>query len=379
MPTQSKNQVVHLVPPKLEQNAAKQEVACVRPMREGTFNISAEEIGDKFVVHCYGHGGSGWTTFMGSVNRAIELFILRYPDPSKAPPIRVLGAGCMGICSAIELARRGYLVQGVFAKELHSIPSWNAPGYYALVSLKVAPEEAEVINRINLSTFGFFQTIQRGEHPYLSSKAVRFLPVYCSKDTHAGVEELEAAGKIPPMETVDLDFGNGVVHRDFHKFMTFFFDVTTLMQELLGEMNRLGIPLEVRAVESFQDIEEKVIFNCTGLGGKELCKDSRMIPVRGHLVLLNESAGNEHMDYMIYTKVIQDGKEEYVYLFPRTHYVGSATGKIHPCRGVLGGSYIQGTEKLSPQELMDLDAREFKSLIDRSHQFFHGASRNFER
>jgi D-amino-acid oxidase len=367
------NRVETLTPPKLEKETIATEVRCVRPMREGTFNISSEDLGEKFVVHCYGHGGCGWTTFMGSVERAIELFQMRYPSPETTPPIRVIGTGCMGLCSAIELTRKGYSVTGITTDELYNIPSWNAAGYFALVSVKISPEEEETVNRINLSTFHSYQKMEKGEHPYLSSNAVRWLPVYCSQDTHAGVEELEEQGLIPPREIVDLDFGNGVIRHDFVKFMTYFFDVTTLMRELHAEVARLGIPIEMGKVETFDDVSENLVFNCTGLGGGDLAKDFKMIPVRGHLFMLNEGAGQAHMDYMIYSKVLQEGKEEYVYLFPRTQYITPENPAGIRCYGVLGGTFIPGAEKLSSADLAELDAKEFQRLFDRNVQFFYGS------
>jgi hypothetical protein len=368
------NQVVRLTPPKLSTETIAKEVPCVRPMREGTFKISTEDFGEKFVVHCYGHGGCGWTTFMGSVERAIELFQRKYSSPEMTPPIRVVGSGCMGLCSAIELVRRGYKVEGITAKELYDIPSWNAAGYFAIVSVKISPEEEAAINRINLFTFNAYRDIEQGKHPYLSSKAVRYLPVYCSEETHAGVEELEQEGKIPAREVVDIDFGNGIVHRNFKKFMTYFFDVTTLMQEMHNEVHRLEIPVEQGTIENWSDVSETVVFNCTGLGGRELGADNRMIPVRGHLFLLNETAGKDHMDYMIYTKVEQDGKEEYVYLFPRTSFISSTNPEGTDCFGVVGGTFIPNADKLSPKELAELDAKEFKRMLDRNNLFFHGKS-----
>lgn len=370
----SQNPVEQLIPPRLTQESVAAEIACVRPMREGTFNISTQDIGEKFVVHCYGHGGCGWTTFMGSVERAIELFQQRYPSPSSAPAISVVGSGCMGLCSAIELTRKGYHVSKITTKELYDIPSWNAAGYFALVSVKISPEEEATVNKVNFSTFRSYQMVERGEHPYLSSSSVRFLPVYCSQDTHAGVEELEEQGNIPPKEVVDIDFGNGVVHRNFAKFKTYFFDVTSLMQDLHKETNRLGIPLEMKKIESFNDVEEEVIFNCTGLGGGDLANDLKMIPVRGHLIMLGEEAGKGHMDYMIYTKVEQDGKEEYVYLFPRTFFLSSQNPQGTVSYGVMGGTFLQNADKLPADELAQLDKREFKRLLDRNAVFFYGKS-----
>lgn len=368
------NRVELLIPPKLEKSAIATEVRCVRPMREGTFNISTEDLDEKFVVHCYGHGGCGWTTFVGSVERAIELFQKRYPSPETTAPIRVVGSGCMGLCSAIELMRRGYTVAGITTQELYDIPSWNAAGYFALVSVKISPEEEAMVNQINLSTFDAYQKILKGEHPYLSPNAVRWIPVYCSQETHAGVEELEEEGMIPPRESVDIDFGNGVVHPDFVKFMTYFFDVTTLMRDLHKEVKHLGVSIEIGKIESFNNVREDLIFNCTGLGGGDLANDSKMVPVRGHLLMLNEEAGQGHMDYMIYTKVIQEGKDEYVYLFPRTEFITPKNPEGIRCYGALGGTFIPGAEKLSREDLAKLDEIELQRLFERNVEFFHGSS-----
>lgn len=368
----TENRIERLTPPKLQPETIAAKIACVRPMREGTFNISSQDIGDKFVIHCYGHGGCGWTTFMGSVDRAIELFQKRYPSPSQTPPIRVIGTGCMGLCSAIELTRKGYNVAGISTKELYDIPSWNAAGYFALVSVKISPEEEQTVNRINYTTFSYYKQIEKGQHPYLTPRTVRFLPVYCSQDTHAGVEELEEQGFIPPKEIVDIDFGNGVVHPNFAKYSTYFFDVTTLMEELHLEVSRLGLPIEMRKIEKFSDVTEELIFNCTGLGGGDLANDLKMIPVRGHLLMLSPEAGQGHMDYMVYTKVLQDGIEEYVYLFPRTRFISPSNPEGYACCGVLGGTFLMNADKLPADELAQLDEKEFKRLQERNAFFFQG-------
>ena len=368
------NRVEHLVPPKLTSESIASKVPCVRPMREGTFNISSEEVRTKFVVHCYGHGGCGWTTFMGSVERAVGLLEKQFPDPKRTPPIRIIGSGCMGLCSAIELTKKGYDVAGITTKELYNIPSWNAAGYFAVVSVKTSPEEEAAVKQIGLSTFKSYQQVEKGEHPYLSAQAVRFLPVYSSEETHAGVEELEEQGLIPPREVVDVDFGNGVVHRNYNKFMTYFFDVTTLMQDLHKETARLGIPIDLKKIDQFDDVAEEIVFNCSGLGGGDLAHDFKMIPVRGHLAMLSEESGKDHMDYMIYSKVKQDGKEEYVYLFPRTLFISPENPTGTACAGVLGGTFIPNFDKLSKEELAELDDREMNRLLDRNSIFFHGTN-----
>ncbi len=362
--------IVKLTPPQLTPETISEELVCTRPMREGKFNISLENSNGKTVVNCYGHGGSGWTTLFGSVNKAIELY--QNGNPNKATPIRVIGSGCMGLTAAIELTNLGYTVSGIYTKDLYNIPSWRAAGYFALVSVKTSPEEQANLNEIGLNTFLTYQQIDKGNHPYITSDAVNFMPVFCSVETDAGVEDLEARGMIPPREYVTLDFGNGVTQPGYVKFMTYFMNTSTLMKQLNAEVNKLGISVEQNVVNSFDDIDESVIFNCSGLGGRELNSDTNMIPVRGHLVTLNASSGSGHMEYMIYSKVKQGGKEEYIYMFPKNLSVTPENVDGIPCVGVLGGTFIPNVDKLSQSEQDELNKKEFKRLLDRNSEFFHG-------
>lgn len=362
--------VVKLTPPKLTSGTISEQIYCTRPMREGKFNIALEQIDDKTIVHCYGHGGSGWTTLFGSVNKAIKLFEETRPDKNK--PIHIIGSGCMGLTTAIELSRLGYKVSGISTKELYDIPSWRAAGYFALVSVKTSPEEQADLNEIGLNTFIAYQNIDKGSHPYISKDAVKFMPVYCSIDTDAGVEDLEERGMIPPKEYVTLDFGNGVIHENFVKYMTYFMNTTTLMRQLNVEAARLGIPVIQKELHDFSEVPEEVVFNCSGLGGRELNNDNAMIPVRGHLITMNEDSGSAHMEYMIYTKVKQEGKDEYVYLFPKNVSVTPENLAGTECVGVLGGTFIPNVDKLSEQEQLELDAIEYKRMADRCSVFFQG-------
>ena len=366
----SEPKVVKLVPPQISSETISEQLVCTRPMREGKFNISVEQSNDKSVVNCYGHGGSGWTTLFGSVNKAIELF--EATNPTKDTPIRVIGSGCMGMTSAIELTRLGYNVAGITTAELYEIPSWKAAGYFALVSIQTSPEEQANLDEIGVNTFLAFQTIERDEHPYISKDAVRFMPVYGNAKAKHGVEMLEARGLIPPREYVTLDFGNGVVHPNFVKFMTYFMNTTTLMRQLNAEIARLNIPVEMKKIDSFDQVAEEVVFNCSGLGGRSLNNDDNMVAVRGHLITLNENSGSEHMDYMLYSTVKQNGNDAYIYMFPKNGSVTPEHIEGVPCVGVLGGTFIPNVDKLSAAEQAELDAREFELLIERNREFFHG-------
>jgi D-amino-acid oxidase len=367
--------VVKLVPPVLNESTVLKKVTCTRPKRAGRFNISTDtfqgQTNVKEIVNCYGHGGAGWTTLFGSVGKAIRLFQSEHPL-SQQKPIRVIGSGCMGLTAAIELMQQGYQVSGISTKEIYDLCSWRAAGYFAFVSVQTSPEEQENLNEIGVETFKTYRQIEQGSHPYISSDAVRYIPVYCGKDTESGVEALEARGLIPPHEEVTLDFGGGVRHENFVKYMTYFMDTTKLMKQLIAEVKRLGIPIEKEVIRSFGDVEEEVIFNCSGMGGRELNRDPNMIPVRGHLIFLNDQAGTEHMNYMIYTDVYQNGNKECIYMFPKAAAVSLEEREGIACKATLGGTFIPDADQLTPEGLELLDVKEFQKMLDRNSLFFHG-------
>ncbi len=370
----SASNVVRLMPPKLHAGGVLKKAVCVRPMRDGRFNISTSRSGSKQIVHCYGMGGSGWTTLFGSIGKAIALF--QDVGADKKTPIRVIGAGCMGLTAAIELKRLGYAVAGITAKDLYDMPSWRAAGYFAFVSIQTSPDEQANLEQIGIETFKAYHTIYTGLHPYITRETVRYLPVYGSKGTELGLDALEAHGHIPPREEVTLDFGN-VRHEGYVKYMTYFMETTAIMKQLRAEVTRLGIPIEVRKVCAWDEVREEIIFNCSGLGARELNNDSCMIPVRGHLLLLDDPpqescAASHHMDYLIYTKVKQGGVEESIYLFPKALAVCPEEPDGACCHGVLGGTFISHADRLSPRELEQLDEEEFKKMFARSSQFFYG-------
>lgn len=370
MEPSTENTIVRLVPPKITSRSIQSELVCTRPMRHGGFNISVETSkGNRTLVHCYGHGGSGWTTLFGSVKEAIRLFNAQ--QVSKTTPIRVIGAGCMGLVSAIELARLGYQVN-ITAKDLYDIPSWKAAGYFAFVSLDTAPDQQPLLNAIGMETFLTYREIDKGNHPYLKQQLVRYIPVYCSRTTSSGLEDLETKGLIPQREKVTLDFGEGVRHEDFFRYMTYFVNGTLMMQDLWDEVHRLKIPVTVSEVTTFDEIHEACIFNCAGLGAKQLNSDDCLIPVRGHLVLLNELAGSSHLDYMIYTKVIQNGVEEFIYMFPKTLMVTDEQREGTACFATLGGTFITGFDQLNKKQQKEQDARELRKMLDRASLFFQG-------
>ncbi|UVC19347.1 FAD-dependent oxidoreductase [Mesorhizobium onobrychidis] len=76
-------------------NAGCEFVAGVRPYRNGTYRLEEIPIGNKLIVHNYGHGGAGITMCWGCAD-AMRTIVANKYSPDAKHPIAVLGAGVMG-------------------------------------------------------------------------------------------------------------------------------------------------------------------------------------------------------------------------------------------------------------------------------------------
>src|SRR5689334_3097462 len=75
---------------------------CLRPFRAAGPRLDVERVGDKTVVHNYGHGGSGWSLSWGSSNIAVEKAMA-----GGERDVAVIGCGALGVTAAILLQRAG--------------------------------------------------------------------------------------------------------------------------------------------------------------------------------------------------------------------------------------------------------------------------------
>src|SRR5689334_24356882 len=94
-----------LPPVKVDEGRVIRTVAGLRPYRRSGFVVRREQLGDKALVHNYGHGGGGITLSWGSSKLATELGL-----PGHSGPVAVLGAGVMGLSTARLVQEAGLSV-----------------------------------------------------------------------------------------------------------------------------------------------------------------------------------------------------------------------------------------------------------------------------
>src|SRR5580698_1515628 len=89
-----------------------QITVCTRPFRAQGPCLDVEQIGQKIIVHNYGHGGSGWSLSWGSSGIAVEKALA-----TGEREIAVIGCGALGLTSGLLLQRAGARVT-IYAKDL---------------------------------------------------------------------------------------------------------------------------------------------------------------------------------------------------------------------------------------------------------------------
>lgn len=346
-----------LQPPLISIQHLKEKITCIRAHRERLFRLDVELFNEKLICHNYGQGGAGWTFLFGCVNESVRLFeqALKQHSEFKGKPVCVIGAGCYGLLTAIELARRGHAVR-IVAEQFTDLPSQKAAGFFFPRPRKVStPEEIAIFRERGMESYRTYQQIICGEHPYITAGA-QLVPAYYGLDIDPGFGPYIDHGLLSAPRRVRITFGQGTLY-EASAYQALFIDAQLMMQELQKMVRELHIKQEQSKVESFSDIEESIIFNCAGLGAKQLANDLRIVPVQGHLITLQQQP-IEQMRYMLNFKVVMlsvrgTPRDELIYFAPKGE-------------GILGVTFIRGQDSLTANQ------HEFDRLLERCHTFFHG-------
>ena len=263
---------------KVEASRVIRTVAGLRPYRRSGFVVRAEPLGTKRLVHNYGHGGAGITMSWGSSKLAAELGLEGHYGP-----VAVLGAGVMGLSTARLVQEAGFPVT-IYAAALPPDTTSNIAGgqFHPFGLFKedsVTPEwKAQFIQALDYS-WRRFQIMVGDEY------GIRWLPTYVEADT----PEAKLIETFPPINRVlspaDYPFALDSVRR----YDTMYVETGHYLRQLLRDVQIAGGKIDVRRFATPTDIAalaESLVFNCTGLGSRELFGDTELRPARGQLAIL---------------------------------------------------------------------------------------------
>lgn len=363
--TQTVGEIRKITPPNLNKAYLGQRILCYRPMRHGSPNLSVQKLGAKIVAHNYGHGGSGWTLGPGSAGFVNNLLInSNYSKEleNKDTPIAIVGAGVIGLFTAYDLNKRGYKNITIFADRTEKLTSHNAGGLLAPVSMDNAPDMQHTIDQIGIDAYRFYASIAKNQNADFKGGAL-IVPTYFQDREDSGLEPY--VGKVmQPAKDVTLDFGNGTTRNMVAYDDGIYMDTAIMMQELHSYINENQIPIVKKKLSSLQDVPQKFVINCSGLGASKLANDSSVIPVQGHLIMLKDQTPKD-LNYMLLV-YFGEGKTENnqkvkrsLYIFPKRL---PNTGPRDV--GVLGGTFVEGGNPNTP------NLKEFDRVVQGAKKFY---------
>ena len=291
----------HFAPVKVARNRIIREVVGLRPYRPAGFVVSAERLGEKLIVHNYGHGGAGITLSWGTASLALDLLSGRPASPggprhqrrtSATPSFAVLGAGVNGLSTARLLQRRfgnaGATVT-IYARDLPPDTTSNiAGGFWHPTSVyepdQVTPKFAEQFQQACRISNRAFQLLAGDQY------GVRWIETFELIHNEENLtRELPGGNDLYPENQIHRDPDRYFGFKYARQYNTMLIEPSIYLNALLRDFYVAGGKLLVKEFRSRQEImrlREPVIFNCTGLGARALFADRALIPVRGQLEVL---------------------------------------------------------------------------------------------
>lgn len=248
-------------------------VVGLRPYRRGGLRLETEELGQKLWIHNYGHGGSGITLCWGCADWVVRQL-------KAESDIAVLGAGAIGLTAATLLLRKGHKVT-VYARDFPPHTTSDvAGGLWAPTHVAISDEGLRRdLLRWSWEAFKVCEGDEFGVHP---------IPLYQGLNSPNPLDPLPAWLIGEGVEIDRLPFGpnasNGIV------WQTYLIQTSKFLARLVEVIQESGGSLaqrEFTSLEEVDNLKQKVVVNCLGLGAGSLLEDEKMLPIRGQLLYLN--------------------------------------------------------------------------------------------
>lgn len=282
---------------------------CLRPFRAAGPRMDVEHVGNKVVIHNFGHGGSGWSLSWGAADIAVAK---AREAATGSPDVAVIGCGALGLTAGITAQRTG-LRATIFAKERppyvrssRATGVWSPDSRIALTSA-AAPEFGAQWEAMARRSFAMYQS-----YLGLPGAPIEWTDAYMLSDAapSEGVQRRDAGpGPARPEDATTHDFAHyepriADITPHFqdlppgtHPFPTKYasrtsrmtFNVADYSRQLMNDFLIAGGVIETREFHSPQDVAsvpQRVIINCPGYGGRKLWSDESIVPVRGQIAWL---------------------------------------------------------------------------------------------
>jgi D-amino-acid oxidase len=273
---------------------------CLRPFRAAGPRQDVERVGDKLVVHNYGHGGSGWSLSWGSADVVVRRAIEAAPGVQE---IAVLGCGALGLTAALTAQRMGLRVT-IYARErppyvrsARATGSWTPDSRIALTSA-AAPDFAALWEKMARTSFAMYQS-------YLGSAGtpIEWTDRYMLHDGFGGggyipqhdfAEYSDRIADLTPRSQEMPPGSTPFPTKSVRRTTSLTFNVASYSRQLVEEFQIAGGRIEMREFHSpaeLAGLSQSTILNCTGYGARSLWSDESIVPVRGQIAWLIPQEG----------------------------------------------------------------------------------------
>ena len=287
-----------LMPVRAELDRIFRVTVCLRPFRAAGPRLEVERVGDKIVVHNYGHGGSGWSLSWGSSSIAVEEAL-----EVGEHDIAVIGCGALGLTSATLLQQAGAKVT-IYAKERppdvrssRATGSWTPDSRIALtnsVSLNF-PALWEKMARKSFHTYESYLGLAGNPVEWTDRYSVSDVSPSEVRESRARADALGFAhyqDRIADLTPHPQELAPGT-----HPFPTRYatrnssltFNIAGYARQLMTDFLIEGGKIEraeFHTPAELNQIPQKVVINATGYGARALWNDESVVPVRGQIAWL---------------------------------------------------------------------------------------------
>lgn len=306
-----------LVPVDVSMARVIRSVAGLRPYRASGFVVRRDTLGDKALVHNYGHGGAGITLSWGSSKLAADLGL-----PGHSGPVAVIGSGVMGLTTARLVQEAGFPVT-IYTKEL-----WQGTTS-AVAGGQISPfghyrEDSVTDDWRQQFLTAMAYSWRRFQLMVGSNYGIRWLPTY-EQGSDAGPPDLAAYS---PNSQRLTEAQHPFPVEPMVRFDTMYVETPRFLAQLAAEVLSAGGKIQVREFHATADLEtlpERLVFNCTGIGAHDLFGDMELQPVRGQLAVLEPQSAVRYA-----------ASGEWGYMFPRADGI------------LLGGTFERGVWDTTP-------------------------------
>jgi D-amino-acid oxidase len=267
-----------LPPVDVDESRVIRTVAGLRPYRRPGFVVRRDRLGEKALVHNYGHGGGGITLSWGSSKLATELGLQGHSGP-----VAVLGSGVMGLSTARLVQEAGFPVT-IYAAALPPDTTSNIAGgqfhpFAVFHEGQVTAEFKTQFTRALDYSWRRFQIMVGDDY------GIHWLPTYVETDS----PEAKLLATFPPIDRMLTPAEHPFPWTSTLRYDTMYVETGRYLRQMIRDVQIAGGRFEIRRFATPAEIAalpEAVVFNCTGLGSRELFNDQDLHPARGQLAIL---------------------------------------------------------------------------------------------